>query len=143
MQLTEHTAERLPKLGRKLFRKAKTTGEDIRSPLSKEANSSPLMTKTYPTYLFEKRYRSAIRIQNFVFPKKIPMPSNVKIYDRKENLRHLQKIQTPPKVDSGWAMPRHGVTCSNLPYCAARLWFDELPPESIGSFVELQKAFLA
>ncbi|GJT12887.1 hypothetical protein Tco_0859929 [Tanacetum coccineum] len=83
------------------------------------------------------------RIRNFVFPKRIHMPSNVRIYDGTGDPEdHLKNFQTAAKVER-WAMPTWCHMFNSTQMGAARLWFDELPLESIDSFMEIQKAFLA
>ncbi|GJS26613.1 hypothetical protein Tco_0487233 [Tanacetum coccineum] len=55
---------------------------------------------------------------------------------------HLKNFQTVAKIER-WAMPTWCHMFNSTLMGATRLWFDELQPESINSFVELCKAFLA
>ncbi|GJS02241.1 reverse transcriptase domain-containing protein [Tanacetum coccineum] len=80
--------------------------------------------------------------RNFEFPIRIRMPSNVKMYDGTEDPEdHLNIFQTAAKVER-WAMLTWCHMFNSTLIGSARLWFDELPPESIDSYVGLRKAFL-
>ncbi|GKB19994.1 reverse transcriptase domain-containing protein [Tanacetum coccineum] len=71
------------------------------------------------------------------------MPSNIKTYDGSGDLYdHLKIFEIAAKVEQ-WAMPTWCHMFNSTLIRSARLWFDELPPESIHSYVELQKAFVA
>ncbi|GJT15926.1 reverse transcriptase domain-containing protein [Tanacetum coccineum] len=71
------------------------------------------------------------------------MPTNVKTYDGSRDPEdHLKIFQTTSKVEC-WAIPTWCHMFNSTLIGSARLWFDELPPESIDSYIELQKAFLA
>ncbi|GJT38098.1 reverse transcriptase domain-containing protein [Tanacetum coccineum] len=71
------------------------------------------------------------------------MPSNVKMYDGSGDPEdHLKIFQTAANVER-WAMPTWCHMFNSTLIGSARLWFDELPPESIDSYIELRKAFLA
>ncbi|GKD67647.1 hypothetical protein Tco_1321737 [Tanacetum coccineum] len=84
-----------------------------------------------------------LRIRNFEFPKRIRMPSNVKTYDKSGDPEdHLKIFQTASKVER-WAMPTWCHMFYSTLIGSTRLWFDELPPESIDSYIELRKAFIA
>ncbi|GJR02477.1 reverse transcriptase domain-containing protein [Tanacetum coccineum] len=83
------------------------------------------------------------RIRYFDFPKKTRMPSNVNTYDGSDDLEdHLKKIQAAAKVER-WAMPTWCHMFNSTLTGAARVWFDDLPPESVDSYNDLKKAFLA
>nr|GFB64168.1 reverse transcriptase domain-containing protein [Tanacetum cinerariifolium] len=81
------------------------------------------------------------RIHYFNFPK-TRMPSHIKTYDGSEDSKdHLKIFQAAAKTER-WAMPTWcHVFNSTLPG-NARVWFDDLPPESINSYDDLKKAFL-
>ncbi|GKE00341.1 hypothetical protein Tco_1388324, partial [Tanacetum coccineum] len=82
------------------------------------------------------------RICNFVLPKRIRMPRNVKTYDETRDPKdHLKNFKTGAKLER-WVMPTWCLMFNSTLMGAARLWIDELPLEIINSFVELQKAFL-
>ncbi|GJR80484.1 reverse transcriptase domain-containing protein [Tanacetum coccineum] len=74
---------------------------------------------------------------------RIRIPSNVKTYDGSGDPEdHLKIFHIVVKVER-WAMPTWCHMFNSMLIGFARLWFDELPPESIDSYVELRKAFLA
>ncbi|GJS92445.1 reverse transcriptase domain-containing protein [Tanacetum coccineum] len=81
------------------------------------------------------------RIRYFDFPK-ARMPSHIKTYDGSEDPKdHLKIFQATAKTER-WAMP---TWCHMFNYTLtekARVWFDDLPPESIDSYDDLKKAFL-
>ncbi|GJV34728.1 reverse transcriptase domain-containing protein [Tanacetum coccineum] len=71
------------------------------------------------------------------------MPNNVKTYDGSDDPEdHLKKFQTAAKVEH-WAMPTWCHMFNSTLTGSARVWFDDLPPESIDSYDDLKKAFLA
>ncbi|GJR55740.1 reverse transcriptase domain-containing protein [Tanacetum coccineum] len=70
------------------------------------------------------------------------MPSHIKTYDESEDPKdHLKIFQVAAKTER-WAMP----TCCHMFNSKltrnARVWFDDLPQESIDSYGDLRKAFL-
>ncbi|GKE98424.1 reverse transcriptase domain-containing protein, partial [Tanacetum coccineum] len=83
------------------------------------------------------------RICNFKFPKKNRMPGNVITFDEFKDLEdHLKVFQAAAKVEQ-WAMPTWCHMFNSTLIGSTRLWFDELPPESIDSYDDLKKAFMA
>ncbi|GJV00384.1 hypothetical protein Tco_1329654 [Tanacetum coccineum] len=83
------------------------------------------------------------RIRYFELPKKSRMPSNVKTYDGSGDPEdHLKIFQAATKVER-WAMPTWCHMFNFILTEFARVWFDDLPPESIDSYDDLKKAFLA
>ncbi|GJT37101.1 reverse transcriptase domain-containing protein [Tanacetum coccineum] len=83
------------------------------------------------------------RICYFDFLKKTRMPSNVKTYDGSDDPEdHLKKFQAAAKVER-WAMPTWCHMFNFTLTGSARVWFDDLPPESVDSYDDLKKAFLA
>nr|GEZ69295.1 reverse transcriptase domain-containing protein [Tanacetum cinerariifolium] len=79
------------------------------------------------------------RIRYFDFPK-IRMPSHIKMYDGSDDPDgHLKIFQAAAKT-KWWAMP---TWCHMINYTLtgnARVWFDDLPPESIDSYDDLKKS---
>ncbi|GJS56235.1 reverse transcriptase domain-containing protein [Tanacetum coccineum] len=71
------------------------------------------------------------------------MPNNVKTYDGTgDPENHVKKFQAAAHVER-WAMP---TWCHMFNYTLignARVWFDELTPESIDGYKDLKAAFLA
>ncbi|GJZ82177.1 reverse transcriptase domain-containing protein [Tanacetum coccineum] len=83
------------------------------------------------------------RIRNFKSSRKTRMPNNVKTYDRIGDPKdHLKIFQAAAQVER-WAMPTWCHMFNSTLIGAARVWFDELPPESIDGYNGLKAAFLA
>ncbi|GKC92320.1 reverse transcriptase domain-containing protein [Tanacetum coccineum] len=83
------------------------------------------------------------RIRYFDLPKRIRMPSHVKTYDGSEDPEdHLKNFQAAAKVEQ-WAMPTWCHMFNSTLTGNARVWFDDLLPESIDSYDDLKEAFLA
>ncbi|GJW63469.1 reverse transcriptase domain-containing protein [Tanacetum coccineum] len=81
------------------------------------------------------------RICYFDFPK-TRMPSHNKTYDgSKDPNDHLKIFQTATKIER-WAMPTWCHMFNSTLTGNARVWFDDLPAESIDSYDDLKKAFL-
>ncbi|GJZ70258.1 reverse transcriptase domain-containing protein [Tanacetum coccineum] len=71
------------------------------------------------------------------------MPNNVKTYDRSNDPEdHLKIFQAAAKVER-WAMPTWCHMFNSTLNGSARVWFYDLPSESIDSYDDLKKAFLA
>nr|GEU38146.1 reverse transcriptase domain-containing protein [Tanacetum cinerariifolium] len=70
------------------------------------------------------------------------MPNNVKTYDGTGDPEdHVKIFQAAAQVER-WAMPTWCHMFNSTLIGAARVWFDELPPESIDSYKDLKAAFL-
>ncbi|GJX71016.1 reverse transcriptase domain-containing protein [Tanacetum coccineum] len=81
------------------------------------------------------------RIRYFDFPK-TRMPSHIKTYDGSEDPEdHLKIFQAAAKTER-WAMPTWCHMFNSTLTGNARVWFDDLPQESIDSYDDLKKAFL-
>ncbi|GJZ69997.1 hypothetical protein Tco_0633547 [Tanacetum coccineum] len=81
------------------------------------------------------------RIRYFDFPK-TRMPRHIKTYDGSEDPEdHLKIFQAAAKTER-WAMPTWCHMFNSTMTGNARVWFDDLPPESIDSYDDLKKAFL-
>ncbi|GJS12676.1 reverse transcriptase domain-containing protein [Tanacetum coccineum] len=81
------------------------------------------------------------RIHHFDFPK-TRMPSHVKTYNGSEDPEdHLKIFQAAAKMER-WAMPTWCHMFNSTLTGNARVWFDDLPPESIDSYNDLREAFL-
>ncbi|GJT50083.1 reverse transcriptase domain-containing protein, partial [Tanacetum coccineum] len=71
------------------------------------------------------------------------MPNNVKTYDGTGDPKdHVKIFQAAAQVER-WAMPTWCHMFNSTLIGAARVWFDELPPESIDGYKDLKAAFLA
>nr|GEZ54065.1 reverse transcriptase domain-containing protein [Tanacetum cinerariifolium] len=83
------------------------------------------------------------RIRNFKSSRRTRMPNNVKTYDGTGDREdHIKIFQATAQVER-WAMPTWFHMFNSTLIGAARVWFDELPPESIDSYKDLKAAFLA
>ncbi|GKC78510.1 reverse transcriptase domain-containing protein [Tanacetum coccineum] len=82
------------------------------------------------------------RIRNFKSSRKTRMPNNVKTYDGTGDPEdHVKFFQATAQVER-WAMPTWCHMFNSTLIGAARVWFDELPPESIYGYKDLKAAFL-
>nr|GEY45442.1 reverse transcriptase domain-containing protein [Tanacetum cinerariifolium] len=71
------------------------------------------------------------RIRNFESSRKTRMPNNIKTYDGTGDPEdHVKIFQAAAQVER-WAMPTWCHIANSTLIGAARVWFDELPPESI------------
>lgn len=71
------------------------------------------------------------------------MPTNVKTYDEsKDPEDHLKNFQATAKVER-WAMPTWCHMFNSTLTGSDRVWFDDLPPESVDSYDELKEVFLS
>ncbi|GKC99227.1 reverse transcriptase domain-containing protein [Tanacetum coccineum] len=83
------------------------------------------------------------RIRNFKSSRRTRMPPNVKTYDGTGDPEdHLKIFQAAAQVER-WAMPTWCHMFNSTLLGAARVWFDELPPEIIDGYKGLKAAFLA
>ncbi|GJV77522.1 reverse transcriptase domain-containing protein [Tanacetum coccineum] len=83
------------------------------------------------------------RIRNFRSSRKTRMPNNVKTYDGTGDPEdHLKVFQAAAQVEH-WAMPTWCHMFNSTLIGAARVWFDELPAESIDGYKDLKAAFLS
>ncbi|GJY80656.1 reverse transcriptase domain-containing protein, partial [Tanacetum coccineum] len=81
------------------------------------------------------------RIRYFDFPK-TRMPSHIKTYDESEDPEdHLKIFQAVAKTER-WALPTWCYMFNSTLTGNARVWFDDLPSESIDSYDDLKKVFL-
>ncbi|GJS23665.1 reverse transcriptase domain-containing protein [Tanacetum coccineum] len=83
------------------------------------------------------------RIRNFKSSQKTRMPNNVKTYDGIGDPEdHVKIFQAAVQVEC-WAITTWCHMFNSTLIGAARVWFDELPPESIDGYKDLKTAFLA
>ncbi|GJU47066.1 reverse transcriptase domain-containing protein [Tanacetum coccineum] len=81
------------------------------------------------------------RICYFDFPK-TRMPSHIKTYDGSEDPEDPLKIFQLAAKTERWAMPTWCHMFNSTLTGNARVWFDDLPKETIYSYDDLKKAFL-
>nr|GEW86346.1 reverse transcriptase domain-containing protein [Tanacetum cinerariifolium] len=83
------------------------------------------------------------RIRNFESSRKTRMPNNIKTYDGTGDPEdHVKIFQAAAQVER-WAMPTWCHMFNSTLIGAARVWFDELPPESIDGYKDMKAAFLS
>nr|GEV54188.1 reverse transcriptase domain-containing protein [Tanacetum cinerariifolium] len=83
------------------------------------------------------------RIRNFESSRKTRMPNSIKTYDGTGDPEdHVKVFQAAAQVER-WAMPTWCHMFNSTLIGAARVRFDELPPESIDGYNDLKVAFLA
>nr|GEV19047.1 protein NYNRIN-like [Tanacetum cinerariifolium] len=75
--------------------------------------------------------------------RKTRMPNNVKTYDGTGDPEDPVKIFHAAAQVKRWAMPTWCHMFNFILIGTARVWFDELPPESINGYKDLKAAFLA
>ncbi|GJZ56992.1 reverse transcriptase domain-containing protein [Tanacetum coccineum] len=81
------------------------------------------------------------QICHFNFPK-TRMPIHIKTYDGSGDPKdHLKIFQAATKTER-WAMPTWCHMFNSTLTMNARVWFDDLPPESIDSYDDLRETFL-
>ncbi|GJY93561.1 reverse transcriptase domain-containing protein [Tanacetum coccineum] len=81
------------------------------------------------------------RICYFDFPK-TRMPGHIKTYDGSEDPEDHLKIFQPATKTDRWAMLTWCHMFNSTLTGNARVWFDDLPKETIDSYDDLKKAFL-
>nr|GFA04171.1 reverse transcriptase domain-containing protein [Tanacetum cinerariifolium] len=83
------------------------------------------------------------RIRNFKSSRKTRMPNNIKTYDGTGDPEdHVKVFQAAAQVER-WVMPTWCHMFNLTLIGAARVWFDELPPESIDGYKDMKAAFLS
>nr|GEZ74397.1 reverse transcriptase domain-containing protein [Tanacetum cinerariifolium] len=111
---------------------------DNKSPLSSVSRND--LTKPW---MCEVEDPFTPRIRNFESSRRTRIPNNVKTYDGTGDPEdHVKNFQAAAQVER-WAMPTWCHMFNSTLIGAARVWFDELPPESIGNYKDLKAAFLA
>nr|GEY98698.1 reverse transcriptase domain-containing protein [Tanacetum cinerariifolium] len=95
------------------------------------------------SWMYEEENPFTPRICNFESSRKTRMPNNVKTYDGTgDSEDHVKVFQAAAQVER-WAMPTWCHMFNLTLIGAARVWFNELPPESIDGYKDLRAAFLA
>ncbi|GKD68103.1 reverse transcriptase domain-containing protein [Tanacetum coccineum] len=108
---------------------------------SKRQKSSVEEDDLSQPWVCEERDPFTPQIWYFNFPK-TRIPSHIKTYDGSEYLEdHLKIFQAAAKMEC-WAMPIWCHMFNSTLTENARVWFDDLPKESIDSYDDLNKAFL-
>ncbi|GKB82045.1 reverse transcriptase domain-containing protein [Tanacetum coccineum] len=115
-------------------------GEHWKS-ISKKKKSSGEEDDLSQPWVCEETDPFTPKTRYFDFPK-TRMPSHIKTYDRSEDPEdHLKIFQAAAKTER-WAMPTWCHMFNSTLTGNARVWFDDLPAESIDNYDDLKKAFL-
>ncbi|GJR16192.1 reverse transcriptase domain-containing protein [Tanacetum coccineum] len=127
---------------RKHSLKVKIAGVDIGSQ-GRRRQSQALKNMNSPNHGYAKRQIPSHPVSaTSNFQKKSRMTNNVKTYDGSDDPEyHLKYFQAAAKMER-WAMPTWCHLFNSTLTRSARVWFDDLPPESIDSYDDLKKAFL-
>nr|GEW12714.1 hypothetical protein [Tanacetum cinerariifolium] len=121
---------------------SRSDSSDGRYQRSKRHKSTDEDDLTKP-WMCEEEDPFTPRIRNFESSRRTRMPNNVKTYDGTGDPEdHVKIFQAAAQVER-WAMPTWCHMFNSTLIGAARVWFDELPPESIDSYKDLKAAFLA
>nr|GEW07229.1 reverse transcriptase domain-containing protein [Tanacetum cinerariifolium]GEW22653.1 reverse transcriptase domain-containing protein [Tanacetum cinerariifolium]GEW22662.1 reverse transcriptase domain-containing protein [Tanacetum cinerariifolium] len=123
-------------------RRAAPVIEDTRSQNQKDASLQVKKTWQCPGHVnrwIHSRLESVIlKVRG-----KTRMPNNVKTYDRTGDLKdHVKFFQAAAQVER-WALPKWCHMFSSTIIGTARVWFDDLPSESIDGYKDLKAAILA
>nr|GEY86265.1 reverse transcriptase domain-containing protein [Tanacetum cinerariifolium] len=106
--------------------------------MKRRRDNEPPLSSVSRSDSSDGRYRS-----NFESSRRTRIPNNVKTYDgTRDPEDHVKIFQAEAQVER-WAMPTLCHMFNSTLIGAARVWFDELPPESIDSYNDLKAAFLA
>nr|GEU64200.1 reverse transcriptase domain-containing protein [Tanacetum cinerariifolium] len=83
------------------------------------------------------------RSRNFESSRKTRMPNNIKTYDETGDPEdHVKIFQAAAQVERS-VMPTWCHMLNSTLIGAARVWFDEIPPESIDGYKDMKAAFLS
>ncbi|GJR86962.1 reverse transcriptase domain-containing protein [Tanacetum coccineum] len=109
----------------------------------KEGKRIPILSCITVPWTYEDVDPFTPRIHNFRSSRKTRMPNKVKTYDGTGDPEdHLKVFQAAAQVEH-WAMPTWCHMFNFTLIGAARVWFDELPAESIDGYKDLKAAFLS
>ncbi|GKB38506.1 reverse transcriptase domain-containing protein [Tanacetum coccineum] len=123
------------------FSKSKDSGDGNWKSTSRKQKSSREGDDLSQPWVCEEVDPFTPRIRYFDFPK-TRMPSHIKTYDGSEDPEdHLKIFQTAAKTER-WAMSTWCHMFNSTLTGNARVWFDDLPSESIDNYDDLKKAFL-
>nr|GEY41660.1 reverse transcriptase domain-containing protein [Tanacetum cinerariifolium] len=122
--------------------KSDFSDERYRKSRSKRHKSTDEDDLTWP-WMCEEEDPFIPRIRNFESSRRTRMPNNMKIYDGTGDPDdHVKIFQAAAQVER-WAMPTWCHMFNSTLIGAARVWFDELPPESVDSYKDPKAAFIA
>nr|GEU94349.1 reverse transcriptase domain-containing protein [Tanacetum cinerariifolium] len=122
--------------------KSDSSDERYRKSRSKRPKTTDEDDLTRP-WMREEEDPFTPRICNFESSRRTRMPNNVKTYDGTGDPEdHVKIFQVIAQVKR-WEMPTWCHMFNSTLIGAARVWFDELSPESVDCYKDLKAAFLA
>nr|GEV13545.1 reverse transcriptase domain-containing protein [Tanacetum cinerariifolium] len=125
----------------KALSKSEDSGRGHWKSRSKKKKSSEEEDDMSQPWVCEETDPFTPRIRYFDFSK-TRMPSHIKTYDESEDPKDYLKIFQAATKTERWAMPTWCHMFNSTLTGNARVWFDDLPPESIDNYDDLKKAFL-
>ncbi|GJY42234.1 reverse transcriptase domain-containing protein [Tanacetum coccineum] len=126
-----------PREERRSCQKVKVVRE-VTGSQNKKGKSRALRT-IYPNHVYVKKQILSLLGSVTLISR---MPSHIKTYDGSEDPEdHLKIFHSVAKTER-WAMPTWCHMFNSTLTRNARVWFDDLPKESIDSYDDLKKAFL-
>ncbi|GJY35652.1 reverse transcriptase domain-containing protein [Tanacetum coccineum] len=137
-----HDRKACSRKGGRMSESEDSAGEHWKSKSKKQRSSMEDKDLSRP-WVCEETDPFTPHIRYFDLPKRIRMPSHVKTYDGSEDPEdHLKIFQVTAKVE-WWEMPMWCHMFNSTVTENARVWFDDLPLESIDSYDDLKETFLA
>ncbi|GJW63004.1 reverse transcriptase domain-containing protein [Tanacetum coccineum] len=137
-----HDRKACSRKGGRMSESEDSAGEHWKSKSKKQRSSTKNKDLSRP-WVCEETDPFTPRIRYFDLPKRIRIPSHVKTYDGSEDPEdHLKIFQAASKVER-WAIPTWCHMFNSTLTRNARVWFDDLPPESIYSYDDLKETILA
>nr|GEY07801.1 reverse transcriptase domain-containing protein [Tanacetum cinerariifolium] len=122
---------------------SRSDSSDEKHRKSKSKRHKPTEDDLTKPWICEEVNSFTPRIRNFESSRKTRMPNNIKTYDGTGDPEdHVKVFQAAAQVER-WAMPTWCHMFNSNLIGAARVWFDELPPESIDGYKDMKAAFLS
>nr|GEU64475.1 reverse transcriptase domain-containing protein [Tanacetum cinerariifolium] len=136
-----HNAKRRDRLPSSSMSRSDPGNEkDRKSKLKRHKTTEDDLTKPW---ICEEVNPFTPRIHNFESSRKTRMPNNIKTYDGTGDPEdHVKVFQVAAQVER-WVMPTWCHMFNSTLIGAARVWFDELPLESIDGYRDMKAAFLS
>ncbi|GJR35193.1 hypothetical protein Tco_1210877 [Tanacetum coccineum] len=126
----------------RLGEKGKSIRKRCQKVRSKKQRSSIEDNDLSQPWVCEETDPFTLCIRYFDLSKRTRMPSHVKTYDESEDPEdHLKIFQAAAKVER-WVILTWCHMFNSTLTGSARVWFDDLSPESVDSYDDLKEAFL-
>nr|GEW79367.1 reverse transcriptase domain-containing protein [Tanacetum cinerariifolium] len=119
---------------------SRSGSSDEKHHKSKSKRHKPTEDDLTKPWMCEEMNPFTPRIRNFESSRKTRMPNNIKTYDGTGDPEdHVKVFQAAAQVER-WAMPTWCHMFNSTLIGAARVWFDEIPPESIDGYKDMKAA---